>query len=379
MLTPESRLRDFPSLGNMNYFNTAAEGIPAPTVHDALEEYWRDKTRGMRGRDQHFAKLEACREAAARAIGFTTSEVSFCSCSSEAYNLLAQAVNLGEGDEVVITDLDFPAGATPWLTDRARPTVALWKARDGALETEDLEPLLNERTRLVQVSLVSFYNGYRIRWRPFVETVRRLAPEALISVDITQAFGRIELDLEGADCVISSTHKWILSSHGGCIVGVGEAAASRLTTHAGGWFHLSNAFEANRFEKAVSRSGAVSFSVGMPNFAAIYALDAALRYIEEIRTPNIAAHADPLAERLFSGLGELGFALMAPRREPGECSGINAFLHPRTHEIHNELEAREIHVMHHAGRIRLAVHGYNTTEDIESCLTAMREIRDKIG
>jgi len=379
MLTPESRLRDFPTLGAMTYLNTAAESIPAPTVHDALEEYWRDKTRGMRGRDQHFSKLEECREIAARAIGFRTEEVSFCSCSSEAYNLLAQALDLGERDEVIITDLDFPAGATPWLTEGAKPMVGIWKARDGALETEDLEPLLNERTRLVQVSLVSFYNGYRIRWKPFVECVRRLAPDAIISVDVTQALGRLELDLEGANCVISSTHKWVLGTHGGCIVGVREDAAHHLTTNAGGWFHLANAFEANRFEKAVSKSGAASFSVGMPNFSAIYALDAALRYIENVGVPAIAAHADPLTDQLCSRLADLGIELMAPRREAAERSGITAFLHPQTQAIHNALEEREVHVMHHAGRIRLAVHGYNTAEDIDACLGAMREVLSGLG
>lgn len=379
MLTPESRLQDFPTLGEMTYLNTAAESIPPTCVHDALEDYWRDKTRGMRGRDQHFARLEECREAAARAIGFQTNEVSFCSCSSEAYNLLAQAMKLGERDEVVITDLDFPAGATPWLTDHARPAVAIWKARNGGLETEDLEPLLNDRTRLVQVSLVSFYNGCRIRWKPFVECVRRLAPDAIISVDVTQALGRLALDLEGANCVISSTHKWVLGTHGGCVVGVREDAAHQLTTHAGGWFHIANAFEANRFEKAVSKTGAASYSVGMPNFAAIYALNASLRYLERIGVPAIAAQADPLMDALCSGLQDLGIELMAPRRDPAERSGIAAFLHPQTQAIHNGLEAREVHVMHHAGRIRLAVHGYNTRADIHNCLAALKEILDDIS
>ena len=93
--------------------------------------------------------LEACREVAARMVGLQTDEVSFCSCSSEAYNLLANALHLGPDDEVVITDLDFPAGATPWI-NAAQPTnVKLWKAKAGALDANDLPALINERTRLV--------------------------------------------------------------------------------------------------------------------------------------------------------------------------------------------------------------------------------------
>ena len=66
-------------------------------------------------------------------IGLATEEVSFCSCSSEAYNLLANALDLKQEHEVVITDLDFPAGATPWLNAATPPTVHLWKAQKGAL------------------------------------------------------------------------------------------------------------------------------------------------------------------------------------------------------------------------------------------------------
>src|SRR6185295_2476170 len=116
MLTPESRARDFPGLDKLTYLNTAAEGIPPTCVHEALESYWRDKLQGMRGRDAHFARLEECREIAARMIHRQPSEVSFCSSSAEAYNLLATALDLQPQNEVIVNDLDFPSGATPWLS-----------------------------------------------------------------------------------------------------------------------------------------------------------------------------------------------------------------------------------------------------------------------
>ena len=115
MLTSESRLRDFPSLSGIAYLNTAAESIPPQCVGAALSTYWADKCKGMRGRDAHFATVEACREISAALLGLQPAEVAFCSCSSEAYNLLASALDLRAADEVIVTDLDFPAGATPWL------------------------------------------------------------------------------------------------------------------------------------------------------------------------------------------------------------------------------------------------------------------------
>jgi selenocysteine lyase/cysteine desulfurase len=370
MLTEETRHRDFPALTNMAYLNTAAESIPPVSVHEALAQYARDKGLGMRGRVPHNETMEACRETAARMVGLQTEEVSFCSCSSEAYNLLANALHLGTDDEVVITDLDFPAGATPWLNAAEPPQTRLWPAREGELDANDLPALLNERTRLVQVSLVSFYNGHRLDWAPFIEAVRAHAPQAIVAVDVTQALGRVELDCSDFDILISSTHKWTLGVHGGCVVGVPQNDRD-LTTHAGGWYHLQNAFEADRFERTVRKPGAASFSVGMPNYAAIYALNAALRYLENIGLANITAHADPLVAKLESGLQELDLTPMAAQRV-GNASGILAIRHDRADAIHATLEAAEVHVMNHAGRLRMALHGYNTAADVEKFLSVLK-------
>ena len=367
MLTESTRLRDFPTLSGMTYLNTAAESIPPRCTGEAIEAYWQDKLRGMKGRDGHFAAVEACREVSARMLGLQTGEVSFCSCSSEAYNLLASALQLGARDEVVVNDLDFPAGVTPWLRAAEAPVLRVWKAAEGALDAAQLAPLLNERTRLVQVSLVSFYNGHRIKWQPFRDTVRRLAPNAIISVDITQALGRVVLGCDGADILISSTHKWTLGIHGGCIIGIPAGSAARLTTRAGGWLHLQNAFDADRFERAVTKTGAASFSVGMPNFVALYALNASLRYLENVGVANIAAHADPLVAEAEAGLRDIGVKPLC--RWNG--TGILAFQHPRSTELHAALERESIHVMHNAGRIRIAVHGYNTQDDIGQFLRVL--------
>ena len=55
-------------------------------------------------------------------------------------------------------------------------------------------------------------------------------------------------------------------------------------------------------------------------------------------------------------------------------SGILAFTHPRSTELHAALEREEIHVMHNAGRIRIAVHGYNTQDDIGQFLRVLETL-----
>jgi selenocysteine lyase/cysteine desulfurase len=103
---------------------------------------------------------------------------------------------------------------------------------------------------------------------------------------------------------------------------------------------------------------------------ALYALNASLRYLEGVGVAKIAAHADPLVAAVEAGLHKLGVAPMC--RWNG--SGILAFQHPRSVEIHAALERENIHGMHHAGRIRIAVHGYNTQGDIDHFLRVLGSV-----
>ncbi len=246
----------------------------------------------------------------------------------------------------------------------------LWESRDGQLFIDDLVQVLSQKTQLVQLSLISFYNGHRIDWPRVVAAVRQHAPRAILSLDVTQALGRVPVDARLADIVISSTHKWTLGIHGGCVVGIPAASASRLTTNAGGWYHIENAFAADRFERALLKSGAASFSVGMPNFAAIYALNAALRYVYAVGIDAIGRQADPLVQALDSQLRQLGIEPMCPY-DPKLPTGIVAFQHERSEAINQALLAEHIHVMHHAGRLRVAIHGYNTRDDIEQLVSVL--------
>jgi selenocysteine lyase/cysteine desulfurase len=170
--------------------------------------------------------------------------------------------------------------------------------------------------------------------------------------------------------VVSSTHKWILGPHGTGIVGVRAAAAEELTAHAGGWHHLRDAFGAERFARAEPKAGAPSFAVGMPPLAAIYALAAALDYVAGVGVERIAAHADPLTRSLHQGLERLGLRPLC-RWDERRPSGIVAFRHERSERMNEALLKAGVHAMNHAGRLRFAVHGYNTRADVDRCLRAL--------
>ena len=371
MLTETSRYTDFPSLREQSYLNTAAEGIPPQVVLDALAQYGKDKMLGMDGRPLHEKQRQQAKEQTAAAFGLSPEEIGICSCTSEAFNLANLALGLQNGDEVVISDLDFPASATPWLQPSCPADVRVWRAQDGALLLEDLGSLVGPQTRLVTVSLVSFFNGFRVSV-PEIADLVHAESAALLAIDVTQALGRVPLQLQGADLIVSSTHKWILATHGGGLVGVPKERTKQWTVPAGGWFNLDDPFlREDRLDRAVSLPGADSFSVGMPNYGSIYSANAALRYIQSVGSEAIDAYCKPLVEACLEGISQLPVELLTPL-QPDAVAGILSFRHPDAEEINAALHDQDIHIMSHAGRLRIAIHGYNTMDDIDKLLGALR-------
>lgn len=372
MLDSESRWKDFPSLANRTYLNTAAEGIPPLAVIKALEQYGQDKLLGMDGRLLHADQWNQAKSKVGQLFGLEAKDIGICSCSSEAYNLANLALRLKEGDEVIINDLDFPAGATPWLNDTSPAQVKVWRSKQGVLHTEDLSKLLSSKTRLVNTSLVSFYNGYRVDVEEISGVIRERSG-AMLAVDVTQGLARIPLDVRKADLVISSTHKWLLGSHGGGLVGVMPERADEWTVPAGGWFNLEDPFGPTRLEKITIKKGPESFMLGMPNYPAIYAINAALGYILNIGVESIHEYAKGLVKMCLEGVEDLPVEVLGPF-SPDRPSGIIAFRHPDYENIGKELHKEKIHVMTQAGRIRVSIHGYNTESDVRRFLEILGRV-----
>ncbi len=362
MLTPASRAQDFPGLAGQCYLNTAAEGLPPLCVEEAFHRYSLDRRRGSAGRDAHFAAWEEARRLAGDLIGLSVGEVGLCSCASEGFDLLSQAIALQPGDEVIVSDLDFPAGQTPWLVPGAPATPRIWRAVGGSPRAEELAAILSPRTRLVVASLVSYYNGAVL---PLEEVRAAMVPypRARLALDITQALGRIPIPPACADFILSSTHKWIMAVHGGGIVGIPAHRAEELTPRTGGWLHIPDAFSRELDVPIAVVPGAAAYMRGMPSFAVAYALRAALGYVSGVGVSAIHRAADPLVVEARRRLAAMPVELLTPAAGPR--SGILAFRCPRQPEVFQSLRSAGIEVMQSAGRMRISLHGYNTEADVD--------------
>jgi hypothetical protein len=109
-----------------------------------------------------------------------------------------------------------------------------------------------------------------------------------------------------------------------------KKSAARLTTSAGGWYHIANAFDADRFESARIKSGAPASRSACPASPRSTRLNASLRYLDQFGVDAIAAHADPLVARVHEGLRELGHHAAGPRAAGDARAASSPSLHKHT-------------------------------------------------
>ena len=367
----------FPRARALCYLDTAAEGLPFPGCEAAVAEYFHDKSLGTPGRSRmHEAEREA-RCLAARMLGAAMEDVALISSATEGLNLLAHSIPWRAGDEVVLSDLEFPSNVLPWLCLRDRGVrVRLVPSRNGAVTLEQFAEAITPATRLVTVSLVSYKSGARI---PFLAALADEAhrARAWLAVDATQALGRVPVAVAGIDYLVASSYKWLLAPHGLGVVYLSPELRGQLVPGTVGWYSVTDIFTADRFSSFECKPGAEMLVCGMPNFPGIYAVGACLRYLNEIGPARIDRALGPLMHRLREELCRLGVDLLTP---PGleYASGIVSFAHPAAAEIGAALERQGVVVWAGDGRVRASVHLYNREDDIDRYLAVLGPILESL-
>ncbi|MEZ5364289.1 MAG: aminotransferase class V-fold PLP-dependent enzyme [Bryobacterales bacterium] len=363
----------FPQAREVIYLDTAAEGLPPSSTAAALERYFAAKSSGSPGRTQFYEVERETTALAASLIGASAENVALVGNASDALNLLAGSLDWAAGDEIVLMDLEFPSNVLPWLRLREEGIhVRLVRSKSGAFSIGDFEAVINERTKLVTVSQVSYKNGFQI---PFLDELAEAAHRvgALLAVDATQALGRVPVSAGQADFLVASSYKWTLGCHGVGIVYAAPGLLERCAPRAVGWYSVSDVFRPDRFEAFSPKAGASSLVLGMPNFPGIYALQSGLTHIRSVGVERIDRGLGPLVARLRDGLAERGFELITPGGE-GCCSGIISFAHAAPEQLGAELAKRGVIVWAGDGRVRSSVHLYNDANDIEGYLDTLDQI-----
>ena len=364
----------FPLADGVSYLDTAAEGIPPLTSEQALAMYWHEKSRGTPGRKRLFEAQKETEEAAARLLGTSPDNVVLLANASEALNLFASSIRWQPGDEVLISDLEFPSNVVVWLRWKELGVrLIVIPTQGGAMRLEDWTSHLSSRTKVVSVSQVSYMSGTQV---PFMHALAEEAHRAgaLFCVDATQALGRVPVSTNGVDYLVASSYKWLLGTHGLGVVYISPEMREELRPVTAGWYSIDPIFHPQRFEKFEPKNCAGQLQPGMPNFPGLFALKAGIDFLLSIGVDRLDRELQPVVKMLRDGLEEHGLDLLTPSA-PAFASGIVSFRCADAAPMAERLAEQGVIVWGGDGRIRVSVHLYNDHDDITRCLDAIDRLK----
>ena len=154
---------DFPVANDTLYLDAAyITPTPLPVV-EAGRAFAESKGRAPIPLGDMLARTDQVRAAFARLIGAETAEVGFLFATSEGENIVARALGLTRGDNIVVDELHYNTTFVLYrhLEQTLGVELRIVKARDGAVAIADFEPVVDRRTRIVSVAWVSHQNGFR--------------------------------------------------------------------------------------------------------------------------------------------------------------------------------------------------------------------------
>ena len=366
----------FPIFEHTIYANSCSQGALSVDVRQAYEEY-------LAGWDRHGAEWEhwveradAARASFARLIGATPKEVAVVTSVSQGVSSLVSALPLEPGrNRIVISEFEFPTvGQIAHAQElRGAEVVHVRPDNDGRIPVERFAEAIDERTALVCCTAISYRTGYRLD----VAEVARLAHEqgALCLADSYQAAGAIPLDVNDlhVDLLTSGTVKYLLASSGLAFMFVRRDLHDRLLPTQTGWFADEDIFRMDISDYSPA-ADARRFDAGTPPVPNIYAGLAGMGIVEEVGVATIEAHVKGLADRLLTGLEELGATVATPRGD-GEYGPLVCVASTDPHALVMELQRERIVTSERDTNLRISLHLYNVEEDIDRILEALAERR----
>ena len=372
----ESIRRDFPALEEWTYLDNAFVGLYPRQVRAGYEEFldrWMNfSAEGTKTiLTEWLEKAEKVREMVADFIGASPQEIAFTACTGSGLNIVVNGTKWEKGDNVVFPENEHNPLDTATLRRHSVETRAV-EVREGRVDLSDFEKAVDDHTRLVQVSQVSYINGFRFDLKGVADIAHEHG--ARVVVDSTQAIGALATDVkkEGVDYVSAAPYKYLMGPAGLAFLYVKSDLIGELEPDRIGW--KNQIWEGDQAEEPLDATmSAKKFEYGTLHFQGVYGLERSLKYLNDIGMENVERRILQLSSYLWSRLSEIGKKMYTPR---GTRSPIVSFYEQDAVETSAKLMEEKVKVTGreaHGGHIRVSPHFYNTTEDIDHFIKKLEE------
>jgi selenocysteine lyase/cysteine desulfurase len=366
---------DFPVLKKWIYLDNAFVGLMPKQVREGYDE-WADEWYNFDVGNytilkRWLEKTNVLRGMIAELVGVTAHEIAFTMCTGSGLNIIINGTDWEKGDNVVFTEWEHNPLETH-TTRRYGVEPREVKATDGGFQLDDFEKVIDDNTKIVQVSQVCFTNGFRFNLKEVADIVHDHGAKLL--VDATQAVGALQVDYkkDDVDFVSVAPYKYLMGPAGLAFLYVDKESISEITPDRTGW--KNQIWEGDNPEEFTSEGSAEKFEYGTINFQGVYAFVKSIVYLNNIRMKNVEDRVLSLSKYLMDQLSNLGKKIWTPE---GNESPIVSFIQDKPEVLAEKLKNQKLKVTGretHRGHMRVSVHFYNTIDDIDALITKIPHI-----
>ncbi len=372
-LSSEELRELFPIARRYAYLDHASIAPLATPVRTTMEVFPGRQAEEPFERERWWRLREQVRGRIGELLNARLETLAFTSSTTAGLGLVAAGLDWEPGDNVVGVDGEYPSNVYTWMGLRGRGVeLRLYHPKDGRVDVGRLLSLCDRRTRVVAISLVQFWNGFRSDLQAIGSALRR--GDSFLVVDAIQAAGALRIDLATlpVDFLCAGAQKWMLGPMGIGFAYVGPRMFDRLQPAAIGPLNVVRDQEYFEYDLTL-RTDARRFEESWLNLPAILGLGAAVNLLLRAGPQTVERAILRLADRLREELSRRGYRLLLTPRDPKEGSGIVSFRHPRMvpAEAHARLREAGVILSRRADFLRAAPHYYNNDDDINRLLEAL--------
>ena len=355
------------------YLDTSFIGLYPQQVRvgydEFLDEWMQFKISGKKTiLDAWLHKTQNVRTMLANFIGALPVEIAFTMNTGAGLNIIINGTSWKKGDNVVFPSFEHNPLDTYTLRKHG-VEIRVVESKEGKFNLEDIEKAIDDNTKIVQISQVSYVNGFRFEMKEIAEISHEHGAKLL--VDATQAVGALVIDVkkDDVDYLSAAPYKYLLGPAGVAFLYIKQENIEDLIPDRVGW--KNQIWEGEHAEEPKNNTTAEKFEYGTLHFQGIYGLEKSLDYLNRIGIENIERRNLELSSYLWSRLSEVGKAMYTPK---GTKSPVVSYFQNNASKIAEELMRQKIKVTGreaHGGHIRASTHFYNTKEDIDNFIKAI--------